>query len=758
MTNLDKNTIIHLLRGYNLLKKVLKYPEIKDIVVDVFLEALQKEKGLDEHFFVQMAKEIIEVNKNHFDQKDLEQTLIFIYFTISFKEDIWEEYINLARKKLAFKELSRVVNKEGATYGQIMRSVKKFCEIPEGDMYLSPSEVEGIRVALINFFISNQLSFISIAKEHITVRDVNDILDRTYRSKRRPGRIGGKAAGMYLAYRILKPRFKKTDPILEKHIEIPESYFFNSGIFSEFIDYNELYEFHSQKYKTIDEIQKGYEKIALLFKNARFPDDMLEMFREFLNKVGEHPLILRSSSLLEDNFGYAFSGKYDSVFLANQGNIESRLDEFIWGLKKVHMSTYSPAAIIYRRDHNLLDFDEKMSVLAQKVIGRRFGKYFLPFAAGVGFSYSTYSWSPKIDKNQGMIRLVFGLGTRAVDRVGGDYPRMIFLSHPGLRPEISASDIMKYSQKYVDVIDLEQRKFLTIPLSQFLKQVKHPDMFYAISIAQGDHLTTPLSRIQKIDVSNSCITFENFINKTKFIPLIKEVLNKLEKAYKRPVDVEFAWDQDKLYILQCRSLSVTQDPGHIEIPDNISKDDIIFTTHRVLNNCKVQGLELVIYVDPKSYSLLNSVEDKIKLGKIIGKLNRELEDKNFALFGPGRWGSNDINLGVKVNYEDINHAKVLAEVAFEQNGCTPEVSFGTHFFSDLVEANIIPIAIFPNDSITIFKEEFFLKSKNILTKLMPKEERFKHVIHVIDVPKTTNGKTLNIYQDSIQQYGIGFLK
>ena len=179
------------------------------------------------------------------------------------------------------------------------------------------------------------------------------------------------------------------------------------------------------------------------------------MFRKFLESIGEHPLILRSSSLLEDNFGFAFSGKYDSVFVANQGDIETRLAAFIQGLKQVHMSTFAQAPILYRRDHKLLDYDEKMSVLVQKVVGRRFGDYFFPFAAGVAFSHNPYRWTLRIRREEGIVRLVFGLGTTAVDRVGQGYPRLIPLSHPQLRPESGISQIMKYSQRMVEVMNLE---------------------------------------------------------------------------------------------------------------------------------------------------------------------------------------------------------------------------------------------------------------------------------------------------------------
>jgi len=754
-----KDNLPAFIKGYRLFQAISCYPEIRALVPGVFLKVMEQRLGLDRAFFSNQASSLKEsIKEMDLSEEEIEDILILIYFAYYFEFKEVENYITLARKKHAFRQLSRIVNKEGATFGQIRQALKAFCEIPEGELYISPNEAEGVRVALINYFISNQLAFISVAKKHITIRDIEDILQKTYRSRRRPGRIGGKAAGMYLAYRILVPRLTLGDPELKRYISIPESYYFNSGIFSEFIDYNELYEFHSQKYKTLEELQRGYEEISFLFEKARFPEDMVETFRAFLIRVGEHPLILRSSSLLEDNFGYAFSGKYDSVFLANQGPVEERLEDFIRGLKRVHMSTYSPAAIIYRRDHNLLDFDEKMSVLVQKVVGRKFGRFFFPFAAGVAFSYSSYTWSPRIKKEEGMVRLVFGLGTRAVDRVATDYPRMVYLSHPLLRPEVEANEICKYSQKFVDVIDLQERGFATVPLGDFLREVKHPDLFYAVSMREGDGLYAPMFKTEKIDPKRVCITFENFLTKTPFVRLMKKSLCLLEDAYGRPVDVEFAWDGNRLYILQCRSLSVTRQMDAVEIPSDIPQEDIVFTTHKVLNNCKVEDIEIVVYVDPKAYAGIDKIEEKIEVGRVVGRLNRRLENKRFALFGPGRWGSNDINLGVKVNYEDINRTTILAEVAFEEGGSTPEVSFGTHFFSDLVEAHIIPIAIFPDHKQNIFKEDFFTGSRNILSEILPGDKRFEEVIHVIDVPHTYAGKFLHVYQNSVRQYGMGFLR
>jgi len=688
--------------------------------------------------------------------EEYRDALIDLYFANHFSDEEIENYINLARKLDRFRALNRVVNMEGATSAAIKKALKEFCEIPQGDIYVPPNEAIGTRVALIHHFISNQLPFISTAKNHITIRDIDDLIDRCYWSKRRPGRIGGKAAGMILAYKIILPRLQSRDPELERYVDIPESYYFNSGIFSDFLDYNDLHRFHSQKYKSREEIEEEYKTMSRLFEKASFPPDVVELFRECLEKIGEHPIILRSSSLLEDNFGHAFSGKYDSIFLSNQGDLETRLQAFIWGLKRVHMSTFGPAPILYRRDHDLLDFDEKMSVLVQKVVGRRFGRYFFPFASGVAYSYNTFCWTPRIRKEDGLVRLVFGLGTRAVDRVSNDYPRMIALSHPLLRPEIGAAQIFKYSQKMVDVLDLEKGGLRTVPYLELARETQHPDLYYAVSIQRDGHLAPPLFKGRELDLRRSCITFENFLTQTPFVGLMKKILKKLHQEYGRPVDIEFAWDDGKLYLLQCRTLALREEEQTVVIPKDVPEDRILFRNHRCLTNSIVRDIELIVYVDPRAYGRLPSYEAKVEVGRLVSRINRALEKRRFALFGPGRWGSNDINLGVKVGYEDINRTLILGEVAFEDGGSTPEVSYGTHFFNDLVEAQIIPVAIYPDQPDTLFREDFLLRAPNMLEELLPEFRELGSVVHVIHVPSVTEGLLFHVYQDARNQEGMGF--
>ncbi len=748
-----------LIRAYRLYHEMVRYPHVLKQTRELFLSALcERNITCTESIRQDAARQLGALSGSPGEEplQDMMDALIDIYFARHFT---WEEiasYINLARRRDAFNSLTRVLNSEGVTTREIRGAVKEFCSIPQGSPYISPDEAIGVRVALITKFISDQLPFVGVAKNHITIRDLDELLERIFWNPRRGGRIGGKAAGMFLAYKVLVPVLNERDPDLEKYIRIPESHYFSSGFLTDFLDSNNLFSFHSIKYKSRETIEEEYGKIAQTIEKAAFPPDVLMQFRGFLDKIGEYPLIIRSSSLLEDNLGYTFSGKYDSVFISNHGDIEVRLNEFTRALKQVLISVFSPRAILYRRDHDLLDFDERMSVLIQKVVGRQFGNYFFPFAAGVAFSRNLFSWTPRIDKNDGMLRMVAGLGTRAVDRVGPDYPRLVPLSHPLLRPEVEAEEIKKYSQKMVDVLDLESRTVKTIAAVDLFREVEHPDLFYAVSLDKEGHLSAPLFRHEELDLGLACITFDNLLSKTPLAGLMKKALHMLEEAYGRPVEVEFAWDAGKLYILQCRAVPASSLPEKIEVPNDIPPERVLFTCGLCLIGAVVRNIEYVVYMDPKAYAVLATPEQRLAAGRIVRKINRLLEGKVFGLFGPARWGTNDLTLGIKVGYEDINRTRILAEVAFEALGSTPEPSYGTHFFNDLVEANVVPLAIYPDRAGTVFHEDFFLKCPNALDSLAPGLDAPDGLARVIHVPSCTDGKFLQVYLGGQQGRGLGF--
>jgi hypothetical protein len=748
------------LKAYRLYKKMNQYPNLLGLMRSIFMEVLEQRGVITREKLFHQAVDELKADAlpdTEGNRQEYVEALTDYYFSGHFGPAEIENYVNLARKRDKCQTLSMVVNRDQATSMEVYRALREFCDIPKGEVYISREEAEGIRVALTTRFISSQLPFISLAKNHITIRDIDGILQRTLWSRRRPGRLGGKAAGMILAHKILLPTLEKWDPELEEYIRVPDTWYLNSGVFSEFLDRNNLYLFHTFKYKDRETIEEEFLRVEEKFRYATFAPEVMDDFRKILEEAGESPLIIRSSSLLEDSFGLAFSGKYLSVFVPNQGDIETRLTHFVAGLKEVFASIFGPDPILYRRDHGLLDYDERMAMVVQKVVGRRFGDYFFPFSSGVMFSRNVYAWSPKIKKEAGLVRLVFGLGTRAVDRVGSDYPRMVPLSHPQLRPEVTSDQIKKYSQRQVDVLNLKKGVMETIDFRTLKAEIDHPDLFYAVSIDKDGHLAAPMFKGQSLKEGELCLTFENLLTKSPFVPLVKKVLSKVEAAYGRPVDIEFAWDGDKLYILQCRSLSTRKEMEKVVLPENIPPERILFATHVGISNAIVPDLEYVVYVNPRAYDGLKTYDEKMKVAGVVNLLNKHLSGKRFALLGPGRWGSNDINLGVRVTYANINKARLLMEIAFARDGYTPEVSYGTHFFQDLVEADIVIVPLFPDDPGAAFNEDFLINSQSVLKEIVPEVKNSEEVVRVIHVPSVCDGQFLQVYLDAQNRRGIGFI-
>jgi hypothetical protein len=477
-----------------------------------------------------------------------------------------------------------------------------------------------------------------------------------------------------------------------------------------------------------------------------------------LEKTGTHPLIVRSSSLLEDRFGTAFAGKYRSVFVANQGTLEERLAELLGAILEVYSSIYHPDPISYRVRHNLIDYSENMAVLIQKVVGRTVGKYFLPTWAGVGFSHNPHRRNPRIDPEDGLARVVFGLGTRAVDRVSSDFPRMIPLGIPTLRPEVGVQDIVRVSQKSVDVVDLEKGSFATLPLSRVLGQMTHLPGFSQVFSTQehgflkpstGDRLLAP--------ADDYVVTFDQFTQSSPYPAFLRWALRSLSETYGYPVDIEFASDGERFYLLQCRPQAIRRSEQPVTIPAGIPRERQIFSASKDILTASVHGIEFVVLIDPRDYNALTSTDQRVEVAQIVHRLNLKLEGRKFILMGPGRWGSKDRRLGIPVGYSDINNTAMLIEIARRQSGYLPDVSYGSHFFQDLVESDIQYLALYPGENNEVFNEDFLRNSRNLLPDLLPDSSDYSGVVQVVDVAASGQGMLLNVDMDGDRQRALAYL-
>ncbi|MBN1375460.1 MAG: PEP/pyruvate-binding domain-containing protein [Dehalococcoidia bacterium] len=618
-------------------------------------------------------------------------------------------------------------------------------------------EIATLKHELIRMMIGDHPSFNKLADNYFTVEDLICIRDRLIGS----GRIGGKAAGMLLARRILLTDENEFDflQVLEAH----DSFYIGSDVFFTFLVRNGLFQLRMQLTRDSQITYEEFDEVEKRFLEGEFPPEIMEQFRDMLDYFGQAPIIVRSSSLLEDRFGNAFAGKYRSEFCANQGSPEQRMQAFLHAVKLVYASAINPDALSYRHKQGLGENDEQMAILVQRVSGMPYKEYFFPPLAGVAFSRNLYAWTNRIDASKGMIRLVFGLGTHAVNRVGGDYTRIVAVSHPQLRPEIGAK-IAKYSQHNVDVLDLANNEFSSVPVADLLVDCDYPNLNMVASLITDGYPHEMIGACPRSRADDLVLTFNHFINRSPFIKTMDAMLTRLESAYAQPVDTEFTARIDpdgriKINLLQCRSLRLPGTAGHIEFPEKIHDDRILFTSSRFISGGAVHNIRYILYIDPVKYAGIDSIGVKKSIGRAVGKINRhpDIISGKIIMMGPGRWGSSNINLGVNVGYSDIDNTSVLVEMAPEERGHIPEVSYGTHFFQDLVESDIIYLPVYPSDTSSVFNEEFFRSSANMLTQLLPELAEFENLIHLIDINRSSDGMFAHILADPSVHKAICFI-
>lgn len=657
--------------------------------------------------------------------------------------------------------LTMATEKRDVSLAEISNAVRRFSQMPDAQKNLSPEEAISTKVALIRRFFSEDLDYLNVTKKYVSVMDFVSILAHTIGPGSGNGKLGGKAAGLFRAEKILLSAKKETTSL--RNLTVPKTWYLTSDAIMDFLHFNALEELPTIKYRDPAEIRQEYPYLEQIFKNSQLSPGIIAGLNLVLDDFGEKPLIVRSSSLLEDTFGSSFAGKYKSLFLANQGSKKERLDALIDAILEIYASVFSPDPIEYRRERGLLDFNEEMAIMIQEAVGRRVGNYFFPAFAGVAFSYNEFRWSPRIKKKDGIIRLVTGLGTRAVDRVGDDYPVLVSPGQPGLRVNVTPEETLWYSQKNMDVINLETRRLETAPVEKVIEKVgsEFPALSQIISIYQDGQLFPPTGTVIRLSEGKPVVTFARLLSSgAPFIPMIKDMLTILEETLGFPVDIEFACDGDihKLHLLQCRPQSQAGGTTKISIPENIPKQDILFTANRYVNTAQVKGIEFIVYVGPEEYDRLTTLSDLIQVGRSISELNARLPRQKFILMGPGRWGSRDIKLGVRVGYSDINNAAMLIEIARQKKDYVPELSFGTHFFQDLVEAQIRYLPLYPDENGIIFNESFFHKAPNSIRRFLTGTHNSDQVIKVIHLPKVVENATLTVIMDGDADRAVGFLE
>lgn len=511
------------------------------------------------------------------------------------------------------------------------------------------------------------------------------------------GTIGGKGRSLLFALRKLRD---SGDPQL-CNSKVPESIYFGIDIFHQFLE----------SVPSLDTLisQNDPERLEKVFLKTPLPKIVSEAVRNFLSVMND-PVVIRSSSRLEDSAKHSFAGKYLTTFMSNDStSLDERVGVVEREIRKIYARIYFPEASSYRKKHSLGNDD--MGIIVIRMSGRWHGRYYYPTIAGVGYSQNFRRWNKRVRQKDGVLRIVFGLGTMSTKR---GYARTISLTNAYLRPDgQSPEKIAIHSQERFHVIDRENpNELTTLDIKKEWSQLieHHPDFDAYAQVycydSEGGCLSSLEKCTRKIAVgSKVCLTFDNFPKKyPHFFERMKKTLPLLESSMGLPADIEFAYEplDDSFCLIQSRPCWC-QTCEEEDIPDFEGKR-VLLKADRMVTPGVVNNIPYLVYVDHRIYY---SNPDFFKVARGIGEVNTLMNGQKYIFVSPGRVGSSNPELGVPVKYNELTNCCCIVELGIPRLGFMPELSYGTHFFSDLAVDNVLYMPVFEGESNNLIDQDWF---------------------------------------------------
>ena len=582
---------------------------------------------------------------------------------------------------------------------------------------------------ICNIMLTRDSKMRELIKSNFTPEDYFEVHSRMVGT----GMIGGKACGMLLSRKIVENH----RPDIFERFEPHDSYYIGSDVFYAYIVDNGFWDLRIKQ-----RTEEGYFTLAGEFEKkimeGKFPTGIEAEFRRILDYYGNDPVIVRSSSILEDGFGNAFAGKYESVFCGNQGDPEERLQKFEEAVKIVYASTMSMSALDYRKRRGLDKRDEQMAILVQRVSGSRYEGFFMPCTAGVGYSVSPYRMGSEKPKS-GMLRLVMGLGTAAVDRRTGSYPRLVSLDAPTKVLSTDMSDRQQFSQRIVDAISADTNDVEGFDAMNICNSVPR----YLKNMIYSHNYETESRLRERGDWRDVLfITCDGLTKNEQLMTDMRDILELIQTHYEYPVDTEYTinFAPDGSYVidlLQCRPLQLTAEGDKITVPDGVDNRHILLETRGVsMGFSREIAIDGVVYIDPILYYQM-PYRRKYEIKEALSQVNWRFRNqgKHLLLLTPGRICTSSPELGVPSGFSDISEFSVIAEVSESKVGYIPELSYGSHIFQDLVEAGILYTAVFEKESTVAFSPDLLKEFADVTNEVTELADDIKGVLRVYDTSK-----------------------
>jgi hypothetical protein len=525
------------------------------------------------------------------------------------------------------------------------------------------------------------------------------------------GSLGGKGRGLAFLNALMET-MEIDEHYKEINIKLPCTAIIGTDEFDRFIERNKLnLDFSGYSDREIDE----------KFLAGDLSDELIARLKTYLH-INSKPLAVRSSGLLEDSQSQPFAGVYRTFMLPNSNpDPEIRLQRLTDAIKLIYASIYLKNTRDYIEGISYKLEEEKMAVILQTVVGRKYDSHYYPHFSGVAQSYNYYPTS-YIKHNDGIVSLAAGLGKSVVDREKSYsfcpvYPKIEFMQ---------PFRIVEYSQTHfyaipleADDIDVSQGEDNTITKLRITNKEKEGPLIDLTSVWDYENNTFIEGTFAK---GPRVITFRaiTYFDLIPLSDLLKIILKIGEKAMGIPVEIEFAVNleeetekqnpalpessgqskavennlpqkiretEDKsipsFYLLQIRPLNVSKERLNLDI-QSINKDNLLLFSTHALGNGVVEDIHDVVFLVPELFDNSKTLIMKEEIDKLNEQLRQE--GRNYILIGPGRWGSSDRFLGIPVKWSQINKAKIIVEVGLKN--FIVEASQGSHFFQNVFAMNV----------------------------------------------------------------------
>jgi hypothetical protein len=493
------------------------------------------------------------------------------------------------------------------------------------------------------------------------------------------GELGGKAQGLATIRSVLSAQ-----PISNKFpeitVNIPSLAIVCTDVFDAFMRHNDLYHIACSGLPD--------DRIAHAFQRADLPFEILGDLRSLVEHV-HVPLAIRSSSLLEDAQNEPFAGVYASKMIPNDlYDPDVRFRQLAEAIKFVFSSTFSKSARQYRKALGHSDEDEKMGVIIQELVGKRYHVRFYPELSGVARSFNYYPMAPS-KPEQGIVNLALGLGKTIVD---GGLCWSCSPAYPKVQPPFgSVEELLEETQTEFWAVNMgEPPEYDPTQETEYL-------LLENLTVAEREGTLrylastySPLSGRLSIGMGfpgPRALTFAPILvlDELPLIGLLRELLQLCQSSMDAPVEIEFAmtFNPHRFALLQVRSMVSPLGETHLNA-EELGGDNILAASESALGNGSIDTIQDIIYTKPEGFDLKNTMA----MVPDLEHLNDRLLDEGrpYLLIALGRLGTTDPWLGIPINWGKISGAKVVVEAT--RANVRVELSQGSHYFHNIISLGV----------------------------------------------------------------------